>query len=80
MKEFNPRALLKHLVVGEKNGLLLWAVCPALQEKFQCLNSVKVWVERIYRRVAASLDNGMGEGVFELPLYCFPSLKKKRKP
>lgn len=41
---------------------------------------LKISVERIHRRVAASLDkevNGMGEGMFEWPLYCFSSLKKE---
>lgn len=34
MKEFNPRALLEHLIVGKKYVLLLWIVHPALIEKF----------------------------------------------
>lgn len=77
MKEFNPRALLEHLVVGgKKNCLLLRAVCRALKEKFRCLSSVVRFGWKGFEDEAATLNNEMGEGGFELPLYCL--FKKKR--
>lgn len=76
MKEFNPRALLEHLVVGgKKNCLLLRAVCRALKEKFRCLSSVVRFGWKGFEDEAATLNNEMGEGGFELPLYCL--FKKK---
>ena len=61
---------------GEKNCLLLRAVCRALKEKFRCLSSVVRFGWKGFEDEAATLNNEMGEGGFELPLYCL--LKKKK--
>lgn len=60
-------------------GLLLWIVHPAWVEEFQCFNSVR-FGRKGYEGEWLPLDkevNGMGRGVFELPLCRFCCFKKK---